>query len=1717
LTSPGSTLLDRLVPVIREHLPAGVTPAYLEAFVLRNRPALVSALDQALAARAARVSKPPVNEDALPPEEWTAARRTKANLAAMRIAASTPPESMTAEDRRVLSGYSGWGGLSIDAVSEQFPAGFPVPEERGLIHEYYTPTKVCAEVARVVEPLLPELSIEGQVLALEPSAGIGRFVRAFTGHGFEDLRWLTVEWSELSSRMLQAIRPDLALYTGPFERWVREHGDEYRGRIGLVVANPPYGQRGASVADDPDRSFREKQAYAYFMRRALDLLAPNGLGVFLVPYGFLTGQAARNLALREKVLKEHHLACAYRLPSRIFPGAELVTDLLFFRARGGSLLEVDETDRFILEGRYFEQFPANVLGREVGTEGGEDDQTAKPRWGYQVLGEFSKLPDLVERPTCGACQLNEREIPEIRDTSSRSGRVGVARQVESPVMGLPEDLSDAVSLGLRVDAFLAATAAGDSELPSLLWRELHDALVAWADANGNPWASVHLHDLAKRAVTGAERFLAAFEKSGKLIESLQKKPAYRPTYEGRPDDVLAQAEMLFRTHRDLPVSRLMAFHQKIGGTLGQDAALVQLFESGWFLDGEAWDRLVPSDHYLTGHLWPRYDRASEKARQGDAQAQVQSKKLLDTIRPAVFDDIDGVSARQGWVPLDLVEGWMSETLNFRYGDVKLSRRDGLVVPEGVSYDDIDETRALAPEARWCVGWMNHDKTVFKPKKKQDDDLDKVRVEKAKEWDASFRAYVGSDEARRTRVEDAYNRSFRGFVAPTWSAEPLPIARWAKDGPRLHPHQVAGARRVLANRGGLIAFDVGVGKTYAGIALLAQARQDGWVRRPVILVPNSIVWKWEADILRVLPDYRVVVIGSKKKVVLRGERKGLVTSDTDTPEERARKWTRFQGGEYDVALLTYTALGRTRMNEGAIRDYANQTEAIQREVKLRQRNAASMKKLTERQEAILKEGVSAWVAEQMEIPEGWDYDPGIAWDDIGIDLLIVDEAQNYKNLYLPEPREGGVPRFMGNAGEGSKRAWQLDFRCAAVRRKTGGSGIVLLSATPAKNSPLEFYNLVQYIDHEAWSRMGIRDPEQFIDRYLRIELKPVVDSKMDVVERAAVVGFQNLHELRETIFRYGEFKTAEQVGLKLPEPRSQVVEVDMDPLQNQKYDRYIAAIEEALESDNASDKAKILGLLARMALVAIHGRMDEGFDWKTGNAAVAASGESRVDPHSPKFDAVSKRILANRTCGHIVFVDNVAAHAWVRAVLVEAGIPIDRIAILNAEMAPAAADRARIAKEFNGVADEGLAPKFDVVIANAIAYEGIDLQARTCAIHHLDLPWEPATLQQRNGRGVRQGNTLSTIEINYYFARRSQDGLRFNLIQGKRGWMIELLESQRRDTNNPGAQMEMGPEEILLLISRDPAKTAQRLAAVKQRREEEARQRVAQDAARLLKGANARFRKAEATGDPTEAARFRLEAEERLKDLANVDPGAWPWVEQAYTVRSSEMIVPDNGACPVYEGFKVGLPNPWNPERIDFAEFGRVREGTIGVREAGSAVWSPKKADEVPALGIKPEHLALPWPSEDDPRTEAALGPRIDQTLRYSGSWPALGWAWASDAWIERHWPRAVDRVVQRMGEVSSWYAERQKVPAVVDGKLEIASGPALRGGALLPPTRAGWREFLALALASGLKFTELEDCGLYWWERRIPRDLLSAARKEAEGAGQVTLDVANDASRKEAA
>src|SRR5690606_13434442 len=255
--------------------------------------------------------------------------------------------------------------------------------------------------------------------------------------------------------------------------------------------------------------------------------------------------------------------------------------------------------------------------------------------------------------------------------------------------------------------------------------------------------------------TGAEAFLQAFTKAGKLIEGLATKPTWPPRYAGKSDDLVALAEWVYRIRRSLTLDELAEALVAQFGHAPEHArstvlrGLPQLLDAGWCLDGDGWDHLVPERDYLTGHLWPKHARAKLLAESGQPERVVQrgkvwgvapldriagqAKQLMEVIAPAVLDDIGGVSPRQGWVPLELVADWLTEGLNRHYGRVHLERREGLVQVRGLDYDRIDDSHELAAETRWCIGWINHDKTTFKPKKRKDENLDEVRLAKAREW------------------------------------------------------------------------------------------------------------------------------------------------------------------------------------------------------------------------------------------------------------------------------------------------------------------------------------------------------------------------------------------------------------------------------------------------------------------------------------------------------------------------------------------------------------------------------------------------------------------------------------------------------------------------------------------------------------------------------------------------------------------------------------------------------------------------------------------------------------------------------------------------------------------------------------------------------------------------------------------------------------------------
>ncbi|MFO0576120.1 MAG: SNF2-related protein [Polyangia bacterium] len=1840
---------------------------WLTARIRKHRPDLVKALDVA----AGELVQTLLPAD-MPPDEWPASARTAANVAAIQILASGA--ALGPSERTALLRYSGWGGLSIDAVAERLPADW-LPESRGLIHEYYTPTVVAREMARVLRPMIPGLpSSDGTVWALEPSAGIGRLVHACSGSGFEALHWTAVEYSRVSAKLLAAVRPDLAVFEGPFERWLVDNEAEVRGKLGLVVSNPPYGERGATITEDADKAYRENKAYAYFLRRGLDLLAAGGVGVFLIPYGFLTGQSAGLLALRERVLKRHHLMAAFRLPSKIFPGANLVTDLLFFRARGGELPEVLPDDLPLLQGKYFEQFPTHILGVERGKAEDEDDTTRKPRWGYEVDGTFTALPDFTERSMCTTCAVAPFYTAPERP-----------RKKPSRKESLPPHLQAAITLGDRVAHYLGALANGEEasvRTAAALYPELRDALLAWSAARAAEASEPRLRSpyadrlLVRESKSAPElvSFLSAFEENGDLAAAFQSAPVHEPRYQGTADDVVAQAEFLYRTRRRLTLDVLREFRRTLGIVNLNEPLHTALIGAEWCFDGGEWQ---PGRDYFTGLLWPKYDRAKALADQGDAQAAAQAAKLLETIRPIRFSDI-APEPRMPWVPLDGLRAWLEEWTDAAVPP--LVRENGLLRLEESTYTHLKDVAGQRLSV--AVGYLNHDFTLFTPPASKQVDpttgeeessqqaLSRARIDYGERAKRSFQDFIGKRPELMQQVEEAYNRVFRGYVTPQYGAEELHIARW-RGRIVLKPHQRAGAQRLIAHNGGLLGFDVGVGKTYTGIATLAALRQAGRAKRPVVLVPNTIIWKWFKELRAALPDYRVLVLGSERYV----GRNGVYTSRIDTPQERAMKWRQFQAGEFDVALVTYSVFARNRLRAESVRQWILETPALLRTIGLTARNmlaglkekegdeedtkakkrkipisAAAIEKfvgaekaktltdeeraavaeklamqkekereaenarllsvleaitdLSERERAIFHEAMERWIAERLEMNE--EPDPGIYWEDLQCDLLLLDEAQNMKNLWPVQQREGGIPKYLGAITEGSDRAWNFALRAALVRQRTGGSGVVLLSATPAKNSPLEYYTLLGYVDGQAWTRLGITDPEVFIDRYLRLELKDIIGTDLKTQRRSIVAGFQNLDELRDVVFRYAEFRTAEEVGLKLPETQVEQIRVPMSEAQTSKYERYLEEYEQALKrgSQDPKMRLKALGLLQRMALVAIHPELDSGppgsreattldelslvdtrvpdeelqrrvqllrlagtsveainamsneeieaayrktrasapvdlfrrwmestetlrkraeekFAEQQARAGRSKSGKAKeqwtwqnarlvLDPSCPKLDKAVEYIVVKPECGHLIFCDNVPVHYWLKTLLVIAGIPEARIAIFNAETAPGPARRQALAEGFNGVPpvldedgnveQEGIPPLYDIVIANATAYEGIDLHVRTCQVYHIDLPWEPATLQQRNGRAVRQGNQQAVIKIYYLLSERSMDAVRFSMILGKLNWMKDILKSADRETNNPGAQAEMNPEELLLYLARDPEQARAAIEQQKKMLEEETRQRVRRQAWTSLRGIASRAQSLARVTDDLQRAQVHREMDELRSYLSQVPAETWPWFFLVDVARQG---------TPMLFGTDWALPSGGVvvTESSGAIEVGEIRGESIGVRLFGDLQWHAATAEKLaqpeppPPLDRVKRLLAEARP--DDFRY-GTLGwneggdvqearPRIQQALRRleRGDFDALGLDLASARWRTWLWHSFGAAILQALSQA----------PRSMDFRMPLGNSGAAFGlvyGDELPGRVhevlsfevENFSRFIELASASGYKWSELHATAMAWWSRPFPRGIL---------------------------
>ena len=1333
----------------------------------------------------------------------------------------------TDEDRAVLARYTGTGGIGDS------------------LNQFYTPV----EVARAMWDELATCGFEGGDV-LEPSAGTGVFLHTAP----PGVRVVAVEMDPTAGAICGILGAPSGHETNvaSLERFATQDGRKFAA----VIGNPPFGPRGSLIADDKrDLALAEQ----YFVDSGLDKLQDGGLLAFILPTRIMDSMSGR--AFRQRLLTKAQFIGGHRLPNTAFEAAhtEVVSDVLIFRKRpaeiAGALSTLDQDqlrqagiwDEQFLAGRYFTDGDgsANVLGSlEPGWRAkayGDNDLTvtgsmegipavlAAWRPTDEVLAEsdltMARIMDIIgddppaRRRAVNAALKPAYQQAKLGDTRSINGVLYIL-QGEPPrwhraADEVPPAIEDAHPIADMLDSLLAGRATD----PGFTRAELIEALDQYVADHGIPsrnrdlaaWLAKPTLPLEPGMSDGehAQRVRESYQRVARLLGAVDPSGRYSDLVTGNQRSAADQtldvvAERLALEQGIFTVPELVAEW----GHGSEESVLDQLYAGSDYAladDGQGWTTM---DVYLSGELWPKYDRAVELAEHpgitdaARGKYRNQAERLQEAIAPVVLDDVE-IELNSGFVPTDAIAAWVNLD---RERAIEEGRTTYLPAIVTLTFDKgvYEFRRATADEGGVSGGDYMPSKVrlidqFLNRTGVRRDDLPALNL-----MNEEFRDWLLTSEFRGS-IEEKYNRTYRGFRAGHQSDAPIAL-------PGLNPDRSVNAYHWQAIRWaieagkGILAGDVGLGKTTQALLLGALMRLSGKANKPTYVVPKTVLSNWLAEAEVWFPGSKVLAIGETQTT----DKDGKIRSKSDDAETRRRKYHEMQQNDYDFIFISQPAWDDLDVDPITKGNFVNDDFWVQRGDRLGQVGDKQLNRIrTAYDQAIASREFQR------------ERQNTIYFNDLGVDLLIMDEGHAYKNLYAVKTRFGMTPKFLGGSGL-SNRALDTFFKTRTVRDAHEGNGVFMLTATPTKNSPLEVYSMLAHIAPEQFERLGIKNSEDFLDRFCEFETDTVLSTSGQWEERLITKGFKNLDELREVMKRYIDRKTAEDVGLKVPSADIRTHLVDMTADQEAAYVKLReAALPNGRQSDGTGSD-HIFSIMDRM-----------------GKASLDMALLGEPDTGTPKIDAcVAEARERVKDGGQIIFCEPIDLHEKIKAKLVASGVPANQIAIINAPACPTSAAKQTISDAFN-------VGKIKVVIANRTAEEGVNLQKQTTDIHHLDLPWNPASLQQRNGRGRRQGNKAEAVRIHTYFAKGSFDGYKYQTISAKKDWQDLLWNGGDRVENLAMEGAVFSPQQLLVALAPDPEAAAARVADDKAEAE---RQKAAADRVKAVAQFNQMRRMRETLAD-----------------------------------------------------------------------------------------------------------------------------------------------------------------------------------------------------------------------------------------------------------------------------
>jgi N12 class adenine-specific DNA methylase len=1401
--------------------------------------------------------------------------RFQKNLAALKLVHQLEAEGRPAtdEERLVLAHYSAFGESALlnrlfryDAavgryvLHDSYAAFLSSHDAKQLrvaaLTAFYTPLDLVAAIWQAMLHL--GLGSIEHPRILEPAAGVGHFISAMPPELRERAEVTAVELDPVTARILGYIHTDITLHGGiGFERV-----DLPPNGFDLAISNVPFGEM--AVHDPSIPAALRHQLHDFFFAKALRLVRPGGLVVFLTSWGTLDKQAR---AVRTFLAEQATLLGAFRLPNGVFrriSGSESATDLLMLQKKPQPVAE---------EPRWL-----HIAEADYARSTDHRSMTVGSRYTREI-----KDPELLAeaRVAVNQCWLDEPErvigqptvvvsdnslwlqvVPPADDLATALHRRLVALLPSGIVEPAGSDVIVDVPMPVtpplherRADQIAIPALGGIAQERAAGMASIYNAAKALIRAELNDEPGV---DAARAELNQAyEQFIFQFgvihdprnqKLFGDLPElqfllALERNPRRTPSGRWQADRERIFFERTLRPHQP-----------PLPGTLSPTEALLRCLDERGNLDiayiahlaGQSHEHVLEAlgervyrvpgtsqyelaDVYLSGNVVAKLRDAQVWAEREPAFER--NVAALEAVQPAPLGPKEIVlNLNAFWLPGEIVTAFIKTLLPAWTGAAFYSTSLGEWV-----LSDPGKQGAFAVEAttRWGTKRADaidilqaslrgvpitvHDLiTVGDREKRVLNPAETVAAqEKQQEIAQAFARWVWDDPARADELCQLYNQRFNSHRMRVYDGSHLTfpgINTSLLRGGDLADYQKGAVWQILQRPSTLLGFAVGGGKTFTAIAAAVEARRLGLCTKALAVVPNGLVGQWAAEARRLYPGIKVLAMAPED---FGRQRRGIVLS-------------RIATGNWDLVVIAHSSFKLLPLSADLVATFRDQETDRLRAYLEEQRATATTsdekRSLKQIERAIKKleerlQGMLDAIAR--------DSERTISWDELGLDILIVDEAHEHKNLHV-------LTRLTNIAGLPSAQSQRaLDMRVKTWDLLRRQKKVVFLTATPIMNTIGEAYVMQLYLQQQQLEEVGIHHFDEWVSLYaqpkMAFEMKPD-GSGFRQVSRLAT--FVNLPEMSALWRQVLNLRTKAQMGLPEPAlvtgkvipivvPTSatlkrfvQSLAARADAVRNGRVDPTIdnllrivsdgrkAALDIRLVVPNAPRlrQSKIAALVANVAQLyhtygPVRGTQLVFCDLATPKGAGRGEGDpptrlTAVELEGePAQEASEVETAEERWLSNFVYYE-------IRDGLVTSGVPRDEIAFIHECKTKVQRDALFAA------VNEG---RVRVLIGSTGKMSvGMNVQQRLIALHNLDCPWRPGDLEQRHGRILRQGNQWPECYIFSYITEGSFDGFMFQGIESKARFIEQAMAGEiTARTIEDTSDVVLSAAEIKAIASGNP--------------------------------------------------------------------------------------------------------------------------------------------------------------------------------------------------------------------------------------------------------------------------------------------------------------------------